>query len=63
MEEGDSIALVLFSGKHFCDLYEKYCKNICIYTRAQTNSIFDIRIFFNFQTNSPNVLLHIKVVK
>ena len=24
---------------------------------------FDIRIFFNFQTNSPNILLHIKVVK
>ena len=24
---------------------------------------FDIRIFFNFQMNSPNILLHIKVVK
>ena len=24
---------------------------------------FDIRIFFNFQTISPNILLHIKVVK
>ena len=31
--------------------------------RAQTNSIFDIQIFFYFQTNSPNILLHIKVVK
>ena len=24
---------------------------------------FDIRIFFNFQTNSPNILLHMIVVK
>ena len=24
---------------------------------------FDIQIFFNFQANSPNILLHIKVVK
>ena len=24
---------------------------------------FDIRIFFNFQTNSPNILLHIQLVK
>ena len=23
---------------------------------------FDIQIFFNFQTNSPNIFLHIKVV-
>ena len=39
------------------------CIYVCMYILGLKRIVyFDIRIFFNFQTNSPNILLHIKVV-
>ena len=40
------------------------CMYVCMYVLGLKQIVyFDIRIFFNFQMNSPNFLLHIKVIK